>query len=160
MNYWSDFDEIWWVGTITVIRWVRPYSSVRYNIVLKTRGSRVRTSVWPKFYSTFENTFLGKYCQKLCHNAANRQLWYGSKFNVSSIPRFGTRKVQIPRKPLDPPTSWITTQSLIYITSNFLGGGDPTPTPTPTPTPINHAWRSWQNLSQQVSRRWYGGNST
>ena len=91
--------------------------------MLKTRGSRVRTSVWPKFYSTFENTFLGKYCQKLCHNAANRQLWYGSKFNVSSIPRYGTRRAQIPRKPLDPPTSWIVTQSLIYITSYFLGGG-------------------------------------
>ena len=32
----------------------------------------------------------------------------------------GTRRAQIPRKPLDPPISWIVTQSLIYITSYFL----------------------------------------
>ena len=28
--------------------------------------------------------------------------------------------MQIPRKPLEPPISWIVTQSLIYITSYFL----------------------------------------
>ena len=32
----------------------------------------------------------------------------------------GTRRAQIPRKPFDPPISWIVTQSLIYITSYFL----------------------------------------
>ena len=32
----------------------------------------------------------------------------------------GSRIAQIPRKPLDPPISWIVTQSLIYVTSHFL----------------------------------------
>ena len=32
----------------------------------------------------------------------------------------GTRRAQIPRKPLEPPISWIVTQLLIYITSYFL----------------------------------------
>ena len=32
----------------------------------------------------------------------------------------GTRRAQIPRKPLDPLISWIVTQSLIYINSYFL----------------------------------------
>ena len=31
----------------------------------------------------------------------------------------GTRRAQIPRKPLDPPISWIVTQLLIYITSYY-----------------------------------------
>ena len=151
MNYWSYFDEIWWVRTIIVIRWVRPYSSVCYNIVLKTRGSRVRTSVWPKFYSTFENTFLGKYCQKLCHNAANRQLWYGSKFNVSSIPRYGTRRAHIPRKPLDPTTSWIVTQSLIYIIPIFWVGDPLTP---PLHPPLPPPLSAFLNEGKAVESWW------
>ena len=35
---------------IRVIRAVRPCSSVGQCIVLKTRGSSVRTFVWPKFF--------------------------------------------------------------------------------------------------------------
>ena len=40
--------------------------------------------------------------------------------NTIQTSKKGTRRAQIPRKPWDPPISWIVTQSLIYITSYFL----------------------------------------
>ena len=43
----------------------------------------------------------------------------GKTFKLQKELENCTRRAQIPRKPLDPPISWIVTQSLIYITSYF-----------------------------------------
>ena len=61
------FGELGYISNlILVIRWVRFYSSVGESIVLKPRGSRVRTSVWAKFFvSLFVCLFVCRISHKL-----------------------------------------------------------------------------------------------
>ena len=77
-------------------------------------GSQIRISIriTPNFELGLPKIFTSLITK--LHQNPTSSLWEILLTNKQTIKRNGTRKAQIPRKPLDPPISWVVTQS-----SNF-----------------------------------------